>query len=222
MRDSITAEEKTMEQSFSRRGREILRCRIVYPHFSGPDFCPAVRRINRYCEARIRAFRRYCGEVLYREAAARFREEGGAEPFEAILRCGIGLNADCMLSLFFDRCAYTGAERESRERFSGTWSLRSARRLRLGDCFIPGFQYGIYARNQVEDTIARSIQSCPEEYFHDYVDRVEATFREVNFYLTPRGVLLYFQQYDLAPYPSGITVFRISRTDPYVIWPGCR
>ncbi|HWQ73960.1 MAG TPA: RsiV family protein, partial [Syntrophomonas sp.] len=41
----------------------------------------------------------------------------------------------------------------------------------------------------------------------NYEELVEQTFDVNNFYCTPQGVVVYFQQYDIAPYASGIREF---------------
>ena len=139
--------------------------------------------------------------------------------FEAVLSYRVTLNSDRTLSLFFDRYEFTGGERGDTERFSQTWDLCSTRRLRLKNFFLPGFLYRTYAMNCVEDRIEERIAYDFGEYFDDYVERVEENFRDENFYLTPNGIVLYFQQYELAPYSEGLPVFRIPCADRYVLCP---
>ena len=43
--------------------------------------------------------------------------------------------------------------------------------------------------------------------FDDYPELLRSTFQAGNFYLTPEGIVIYYQQYDIAPYSSGITEF---------------
>ncbi len=43
-------------------------------------------------------------------------------------------------------------------------------------------------------------------YFDNYRELVPQTFNPAQFYLTPEGLTVYFQQYDIAPYASGFHV----------------
>lgn len=220
------ARERMLKRDLYCGGQKLLSYEISYPCFAGPDFCAAVCRINQYCRAQALAFQCYCECTLFRMAAAQYREDAAAgNPavrFEAVLSYRITLNADCTLSLYFDRYEYTGGERGNTERSSQTWDLQTACRVRLKNLFQAGFLYGTYAMNRIEDQIEERLVNGTGEYFSDYVNRVEEGFRDENFFLTPRGIVLYFQQYDLAPYSEGIPSFLIPCTDRYVTCPRCR
>ena len=220
------ARERTLKRDLYYRGQKILSYEISYPGFAGLDFCAAVDRINQYCRAQALAFQCYCEGTLFQMAAAQYREDAAAgNPavrFEAVLSYRVTLNAECTLSLYFDRYEYTGGERGNTERSSQTWDLQSACRIALKDLFQSGFLYRIYAMNRTEDMIEERLANGIGEYFDDYVQRVEEGFRDENFFLTSRGVVLYFQEYELAPYSEGLPVFLIPRTDRYVLFPGCR
>ncbi|MEA4987263.1 MAG: RsiV family protein, partial [Anaerovorax sp.] len=57
------------------------------------------------------------------------------------------------------------------------------------------------------------IKKEPEIYFDDYETLVVETFNPKNFYCTPEGVVVYYLQYDIAPYSSGIREFLIPYGD---------
>ena len=44
-------------------------------------------------------------------------------------------------------------------------------------------------------------------YFDDYAKLIQNTFNPDSFYLFPGGVVIYFQQYDIAPYATGLPEF---------------
>ena len=46
-------------------------------------------------------------------------------------------------------------------------------------------------------------------YFETYPQDVYDTWNEDDFYLTPSGIVVYFQQYAIEPYSSGILEFLI-------------
>jgi len=57
--------------------------------------------------------------------------------------------------------------------------------------------------------INRQILDNKEIYFEDACNLVLETFNPDSFYLVPEGIVIYFQQYDIAPYSSGIRTFLI-------------
>lgn len=57
--------------------------------------------------------------------------------------------------------------------------------------------------------INTQIQTEPDFYFENAGELAEKTFRADRFYCTPEGIVIYYQQYDIAPYASGIPEFLI-------------
>lgn len=49
----------------------------------------------------------------------------------------------------------------------------------------------------------------PEIYFDNTCNLVLDTFNPKSFYLLKDRVVIYFQQYDIAPYSSGIRTFEV-------------
>ena len=46
-------------------------------------------------------------------------------------------------------------------------------------------------------------------YFDDYQDLIKKNFNPQSFYLTPNGLVIYYQQYEVGPYAAGIIEFTI-------------
>jgi hypothetical protein len=44
-------------------------------------------------------------------------------------------------------------------------------------------------------------------FFPNYSALIRSTFDKNNFYLAPDGLIIFYQQYDIAPYSSGIREF---------------
>ena len=90
-------------------------------------------------------------------------------------------------------------------RTSQTWDFLINRMVQLFEFFKgnPYFMVDIFK------TISNQIIANPQIYFDDACNLMLNTFRPQNFYLTPRGIVIYFQQYDIAPYSSGIPTFLI-------------
>ena len=63
----------------------------------------------------------------------------------------------------------------------------------------------------INKQIEENIQSGNGQYFDNYCKLVLETFNPQNFYILSDSLFaIYFQQYDIAPYSSGIPVFEIN------------
>ena len=209
------------------RGTTVLKYQLEYPQFASRFFQSAVRHMNRYYRQMTLELKRYCRMVLYPQAVEqmRFSRQNGYEffPYEADQECYLTLNKDCTASLYCDQYQFTGGAHGSTRRRSDTWNLKTGNRILLQD--IMPYQNQKDRKQFLTDIIYQEIEMQNQKgdgtYFEDYEQKVQETFQASNFYLKPSGMVIYFQQYDIAPYSSGIPEFLI----PYgkeVIRPTCR
>lgn len=89
---------------------------------------------------------------------------------------------------------------------SQTWDLKHGRIMQLAD-FYPNNPYFLL---NILKSINEQIAKEPEIYFENPCELVLNTFNPRSFYLISEGIAVYFQQYDIAPYSSGIRVFKIT------------
>ena len=99
----------------------------------------------------------------------------------------------------------TGGAHGNTVRASDTWNLNVSRRLRLSGLFCRPDDYQELIFPKIREQIAEN----PEIYFDNYEQLIVENFQESNFYTTSEGIVIYYQQYDIAPYSSGIREFLI-------------
>ena len=116
-------------------------------------------------------------------------------------------NDGCFVSLYFDQYEFTGGAHGSTRRTSQTWDFETGRQLGLGSFYPDHPDYIRDIQSWIEYEIAGRLKSEPSTYFEDYPELLRSTFQAGNFYLTPQGIVVYYQQYDIAPYSTGITEF---------------
>lgn len=92
-------------------------------------------------------------------------------------------------------------------RSSQNWDLRIGRQLPLSYFYPNNPNYVV----DILRSIMTQIKENPENYFDNYCELVLENFNLDNYYVTPQYVVIYFQQYDIAPYSSGIPTFNIKR-----------
>ena len=129
--------------------------------------------------------------------------------YEFISAYTVTWNSGCMTSLYTDQYTYTGGAHGSTIRTSDTWDFSSGRYLTLADFYPhnPSYREGIY-RN-LEQQVKEREKESSSTYFDDYSSLIRSTFKPENFFVTPKGIVIYFQQYDIAPYSTGIPEFLI-------------
>ena len=202
---------REQKREFVFRRTAVLTASAQYPEAVSPG--AAERRMNRRVRAQTEEFFRRASSVLYRQAVQEYRDslKNGYpfRPYEAELNYETTQNADCFFSQYRDRYEYTGGAHGSTLRFSDTWNLKTGRRLALEDLFMPGENYRMLLTEQILRQAEANLEQNPGIYFDDYPSLIVKFFAPENFYLTPDGLSIYYQQYDIAPYSTGIVVFSI-------------
>jgi hypothetical protein len=213
MKANLAVETIVIEDEMQYDGVTVLSYRIEYPRFSSAVYKKSVIVLNNFYQTRALDYMEYCRTTLYRMAVEQYLDDvkNGypVKVFGAQDVFTITYNESCILSLYFDRYEYTGGAHGSTIRSSQTWNLESRKMIRLGELFDCLFNYKEYIiRNVIEQ-----IEQNPDIYFEDYENLVRDTFNPDSFYCTPQGLTVYFQQYDIAPYASGIREFLLPYND---------
>jgi hypothetical protein len=129
--------------------------------------------------------------------------------FEAFVTFTVTYNQNCTLSLYFDQYEFTGGAHGLTVRTSDTWDLQKSRRMELSDFFPDYSNLKEYLVQSINRQIDEQMKEGDAMFFDNYTELTESTFRMNHFYLTKEGVVIYYQQYDIAPYAAGILTFII-------------
>ncbi|MGI5848942.1 MAG: DUF3298 and DUF4163 domain-containing protein [Christensenellales bacterium] len=195
----------------------VLQYKIQHPWFESIPFFQSVIRMNQYYTAKSADYQQYCRQELYLSAAEQYdysvKNNFPVRVFEAVQNYTITYNQDCAVSLYFDKYQYTGGAHGSTIRYSDTWNLKSGVRIMLKQLFSSAIPYRTYIINAINHQIAAQISQGDNIYFDDYEKSVVNYFNPDSYYLTEEGIVIYFQQYEIAPYASGLPEFKI----PYLI-----
>lgn len=209
----VSAKKIIIENERKYGGIVLLRYKIEYPRFEAPIYRMSVAVINEYYKNRAIEFQDYCETVLFDIAVRQYLEDIQNDypirTLEAVLTYEITYMASCIISLYCDQYEYTGGAHGNTARDSQTWSLQKCGLIelrRLVKC-PPG--YKAYILREVE----KQIRNEPEVYFENYKELVREAFNEYSYYCIPEEIVIYYQQYDIAPYSSGIREFGIPYSD---------
>lgn len=189
------------------RGEVVLTYRISFPEFVVCRYNAALMAINKYYRCRARGFREHVVNDLYPQAVEQFRaaqkENYPMPAYEAISEFTVTCNDGCILSLYTDQYEYTGCAHGNTLRSAQTWNLSGRGRVALSEFFAQPPDYKDYLLGGIKEQIERE----PEIYFENYEELAAENFDDENFYCTPQGLAFFYQEYEIAPYSSGIRVF---------------
>lgn len=150
-----------------------------------------------------------CKDQLYKEAIEtyKYNKENGypVMVYEVYRTFEVTFNNYNIISLYIDEYIFSGGAHGNTIRTSQTWDLLRGCMLTL-DNFFPNNPYFLI---DILKDINAQIASNPEIYFENTCNLVLETFNPKSFYLIPNGIVVYFGQYDIAPYSSGIRIFEI-------------
>ena len=146
---------------------------------------------------------------LYEQAVQtyKYNKENGYPimVYEVYRTCEVTLNAHNVISLYVDEYIFAGGAHGNTVRSSQTWNLYQNCMMPL-ESFFPNNPYFMV---DILKEIDNQIESEKDIYFENACSLVLETFNPNSFYLVPNGIVIYFQQYDIAPYSSGIRTFLI-------------
>lgn len=204
---------RDMEKTFFFNCTPVLTYSTEFPEVAVPNNCKAQNCINRHISTHVQKFFCDVSTDLYRQAVDGYKEAAKNNyPFntyDAVQQYEITFNQQCHLSLYVDQYTYTGGAHGGTMRHSDNWDLETGCRLTLASLFPEGKDYRAFLIHQIICMADMQMQQNPGIYFENYRELIRKYFDEQSFYLTPEGLSIYYQQYEIAPYATGIVVFTI-------------
>jgi hypothetical protein len=206
-----TITNKTLADTLYYEDIPVLTYTIHYPYFTTTCGYTTAWRINNFYRFQAKQKENYARTTLYKEAVeqAKYQKENNYpfNNYEVLSIYQITYNNNCIVSLYSDYYTYLGGAHGTTERTSETWDFQTGKRLSLSDYFPddPMFMESILA--EISRQVTDRLEKEPSTYFEDYPSLIQGNFNIEGFYVTPEGIVIYYQQYDIAPYSTGIPEF---------------
>jgi hypothetical protein len=203
--------KKTLTDIMRYNGITVFTYAIHYPQFTSSCCSTAAQSINKYYEFRSRQSEIYCRTVLYPQAVdqARFVQKNQF-PFNSYQFLSVfqtTYNKGCIASLYTDQYTYLGGAHGNTIRDSQTWDFCTGKQLNLEDFFPKTPPFTEYIFKGIQQQIEEQMKTAPSQYFDDYATLLRGNFNINGFFIKPAGIVIYYQQYDIAPYVRGIPEF---------------
>lgn len=221
----VIVKDKVLQQDMYYKNQVIMRYTIKYPQFISAFFGTFLDKLNAFYRTKAFMYQKTNIRNLYQMATVEYEysiaNNFPVRQFEAYTDYQITYNQNCVISLYFDQYEYTGGAHGSTVRSSDTWNLQRSRKMELQDVIVQHNNLKLEIADIIIGLIEQNNQEGTGFYFEDYVKLVNENLKLNNFYLTEEGVVIYFQQYDIAPYAAGLPTFLIPYSSGLVIVPTC-
>ena len=127
-----------------------------------------------------------------------------AFPFEVNSQYTITENNDYLISLYNDYYEFLGGAHGITIRTSYNIEKKSGKMLKLSDLFKEGYDY----KSVINSYIRKQIENNQKDYFESS-DKFKGISDDQGYYISGSNIIIYYQQYEIAPYAGGIREFRI-------------
>lgn len=203
-----------VEKELYYKGEVIVKYSIEYPEIIESPYIEGAQKFNHKNREDALTLKKFAEGEFYNQAKEtyEYNKQNGYPimVYELINECNITYNYKKLVSLYQDEYTFSGGAHGATVRKAQTWDLELAREIPLKSFFGQNEYYQIDIIKQINEQIAKQIEEGNDIFFPDYCSLVLETFRLENYYLTPKGIIIFFQQYDIAPYSSGIQTFLVT------------
>ncbi len=224
--DGVQVKILCLEDSLFYEKQLLLHYKVEYPQFYSYKDQNILNKINLFYKKKAWDVVRESVDVFFKIAVTYYvfsiKRDIPIRLFEIYYIPKVTYNENCTISLYYDKYIYLGGAHGQTYRTSDTWDLNCGSRVTLCGLFANSeFKMLDYLKKDVMEQIRQNAEKENFMYFDEYRKRVAEYFDENSFYLTPEGVIIYFQQYEIAPYASGIPEFLIPYTTGIIEEPKC-
>ena len=206
-----TISQKTLTDIMKHNGVTVFIYTIHYPQFTTTCDSAAAKKISTFYEFQARQTEAYCRTELYPQAVEQAEyaqiNQFPFNNYEFLSVFQITYNDDCVTSLYTNQYTYLGGAHGNTVRDSQTWDFCTGNQLSLLDFFPNNPKFTDIIFNGIQQQIEEQIKTSSSEYFDDYPSLIRGNFNINGFFMKPTGIVIYYQQYDIAPYVSGMPEF---------------
>lgn len=225
--EEVDVKKITLENNLYYQKNLLLYYRIEYPQFYSSKYQNNLIKINRYYKDKAIEELQNCVDAIFKYAIElfEFSKERNipVRQFKLYYLYYLTYNKDCTLSLYYDNYVYLGGAHGLTTRSSDTWDIQIGQITMLCNLFKTKINYYDYIYKSIISQIENQIKNNEIVlYFPNYKENVYLKLDVNNYYLRDSGIVIFFQQYDIAPYAAGIPEFLIPYDTEVMTLPYCK
>lgn len=198
-KDSIQIQTKEINLK-----NNLIESSLKFPKITELNNLQLQKSINTHIENDIINFRNKIVE-LSKEFNTTAKDQFKPFPYQAFTDYKVLYSKNDILSFYIDYYQYTGGAHGSTTRKCSNLDLKTGKTLTLKDILHKNTNY----KNIINDEIKKEISKKPNMYFVSDFKGISDT---QCFTINENNLVIYFQQYEIAPYASGIVEFKIPLT----------
>lgn len=205
--------QKLCQRTMHYRTIPVFEYKIYYPCFTTTYNIAAAKQINEYYSLYAKKTEIHCRTVLFPQAAENAPHipnnnlPFNSYEFESVYQATY--NRQCITSLYMDQYEYLGGAHGSTFRLSDTWNFKTCIKMQLRQFYPLDAPSLEHLFQELELQVEKRLKESPSSYFDNYPALLRKHFNPKNYYLDSEGIVIYYQQYDIAPYSTGIPTFSI-------------
>ena len=198
---------RVIQNNLFYKGTIVLRYKIEYPQI------PGANRFNVFYYSKAKELKERCEGELYEEAkkAFDFNQSQGYPTlvYDVDANYYITFNYGYRVSLYYDYYIYTGGAHGVTTRKSQTWCMKSERIIPLSSFYEGDPNYIPKIMKKINEQIKKNIENGDNYYFDNPCCLTAEYFNTENYYMYDSSIIIYYQQYEIGPYSSGILTFTV-------------
>lgn len=161
--------------------------------------------INNKISKRINDFEEYITKLSIRDNEYNIKVGLEPKPYVINVNNNVTYNKNNILSITLNLYSYTGGAHGSSVDESFNFDINTGNRGVIEDFLGNNRNYNKIILDNVKATINKN----PELYFKEAVDKLNVIPYNQKFFLTYKDLVIYFDEYEIAPYVAGIPKFYI-------------
>lgn len=187
---------------------EYVTVNINKPHIQIINNLSSEKNINSKIDAIINNFKNKIIEDSMRDNEFNIINGLPVKQYVVSVKNSIHYNKNNILSLTIELYSFTGGAHGSTTEISLNIDTNTGKNGSLKDFLGNNPRYDEIILNEIKVQIAKN----PEMFFQDMVDKLTKLPENQKFFLVDDGVVVYFDEYEIAPYVAGRPQFFISFT----------
>lgn len=190
-----------------------VRLSLTMPCLQGKGKTPFTKAFNAYYQGISTGFTQFAGGALLKAATAAKTEEG-FKPYGAVLKAVPCFENQTVAALYVDAAVTTGGTRRI-HRISQLWHKGNGSLISFGAVFEKGAARGMLPL--ILKSAAARGESAAVPLYADWELRARKEFNKRQFYITPRGLVFFYQGGVLSNRPDVFPVhISIDAATPFI------
>ena len=201
---NVTIEHNRQEASAELPDGNSITLDVDAPKMTSDSYGENVSKFNSLISTEVEEVKNKYAQIIANP------EENGGEDITISMTFDVFKNDSGIVSVLLKENDYLGGAHEEIVYKAINYELNGGNVLTLGDILVVDKETYVPF---IKSFVLNKMREKPENYFSTDDNALDDAFDESQFYITNKGIVVYFQVYDIAPYSEGLPTFEMTYTD---------